>query len=60
MILKPSDLPEGSKVELTVEDGYWRADFFPEHHVNICTGSGLADDIVTAVLDALDEAGDAS
>lgn len=56
--LKPTDLPEGSKVEITVVYGTFVAEFFPLRYGRIATGAGEGATIEEAIREALDEAGE--
>lgn len=56
-MLKPNDLPDSSKIEITVEDGSFVACFFPEQHQRYYLGSGTGKTVEEAIREALDEAG---
>jgi hypothetical protein len=56
--LKPTDLPEGSAVLISVEDGIFLAEFFPLRHDPYRTGRGQGATIEEAIREALDEAGE--
>jgi hypothetical protein len=58
MSVKPNDLSEGSMFQITVEDGVWVADFFPDKHSRLYTGSGTGKTVEDAMREALDEAGE--
>jgi len=56
--MKPNDLPEDSMFQITAEDGAWAADFFPDKHTRLYTGSGTGRTVEEAMREALDEAGE--
>lgn len=60
MTLKPADLPEGSKVEITVEDGVFVARIFLDQYSRVYDGWGEAETVEEAIREALDEADEES
>jgi hypothetical protein len=58
MAMKPGDVPEGSKFEITVVSNSFIADFFPDRFAPVFTGSGSGNTIEGAVREALDAAGE--
>jgi hypothetical protein len=51
--MKPSDLPEGSKVEVTVEDGKFAAYFFFDQHSRMYDGYATGSEVEEAIIAAL-------
>lgn len=56
--MKPGDVPEGSKFDLTADDDSWVADFFPDRYGRVYTGSGEGRTPEEAMQAALNEAGE--
>ncbi len=55
-LLKPTDFPEGSKVELFVLNGQFHAFFYDDETSRVYDGEGSADTIDDAVREALADA----
>lgn len=51
--MKPSDLPEGSKVEVTVEDGKFAAHFFFDQHSRMYDGYASGGEVEETILAAI-------
>lgn len=57
--IKPSDLPDGSKIEISSEKpGVFTAYYFPDGFSNVYYGAGTGKTADEAIREALDEAGE--